>query len=129
MSDKPTSESRRDAIKAMLGGLATVPLMNLVGVATAQAGDQEEGKKDLPHVDEEKDPTALALEYRHDATAEYKKKGEEEPKVPKVPKDQTCANCQFIQAGTGEWRLCQLFPGKSVSAKGWCASWLKKANV
>jgi len=122
MSDKPISGSRRDAIKAMMGGLAVVPLMNLVGVAAAQAKDPEK-------VDEGKDPTALALEYRHDATVEYRKKGDKEPKVPMAPKDQTCANCQFIQADIGDWRLCQLFPGKLVSAEGWCASWMKKQGV
>jgi len=123
MSDKPISESRRDALKAMMGGLAAVPLMNLVGVAAAQA-------EDLEKVDEEKDPTALALEYRHDATVEYKKKGDKEPKAPKAPEDQTCANCQFLQAGgTDDWRPCQLFPGKLVAAKGWCASWMKKQGA
>ncbi|WP_089728364.1 high-potential iron-sulfur protein [Candidatus Thiosymbion oneisti] len=138
MSDKPMSESRRDAIKAMMGGLAAVPLMNLVGMAAAQAKDPEKEKKekaDLPHLDEEKDPTALALEYRHDATVEYKPKpkdGEKEPKAPKVPmapKGQTCANCMFIQDGAGDWRPCQLFPGKAVSMKGWCASWAKKPGA
>lgn len=130
MSDKPISESRRDAIKAMMGGLAAVPLMNLVGVAAAQAEDPKKEEKTLPPVDEEKDPTALALEYRHDAAAEYKKKGDKEPKVPKAPKDQTCANCQFLQAGgTDDWRPCQLFPGKSVAMKGWCASWAKKLGT
>jgi len=127
MSDEPISESRRDAIKAMMGGLAAVLLMNLAGVATAQAKDPEKEKKELPRVDEEKDPTALALEYRHDATAEYKIK--EDAKVLKAPKDQTCANCQFVQADTGDWRPCQLFPKQAVSAEGWCASWMKKSGA
>ena len=36
----------------------------------------------------------------------------------------TCANCQFFTAATG---ACQLFPGYSVAAKGWCSAWAKKA--
>lgn len=36
----------------------------------------------------------------------------------------TCSNCQFFTASSG---ACQLFPGYSVSAKGWCSAWAKKA--
>ena len=57
MSDKPMNKSRRDAVKMMMGGLAAVPLMNLVGMAAAQA-------EDLPHVDEATDPTAIALKVQ-----------------------------------------------------------------
>ncbi len=56
MSEKQMNKSRRNAMKVMLGGLATVPLMNLVGIAAAQA-------EDLPHVDPATDPTAQALKY------------------------------------------------------------------
>jgi len=113
MSDKPVNESRRGAIKAMVGGLAATPLMNLVGLTAAQA---EDAKKDLPRLDV-KDPTAKALQYTHEAPADKEKV------------KQTCSTCQFIQVGTGEWRLCQLFPGKVVSTKGWCASWMKKPGL
>jgi len=112
MSDKPVSESRRDAIKAMMGGLAAVPLMNLAGMAPAQAKDPEI----LPRVDEKADPTAIALQYKHEAPDEKKEAG------------QICSTCQFIQADAGEWLPCQLFPGKVVSGKGWCASWMKKSG-
>ena len=61
MSDKPMSKSRRDAVKLMLGGVAAVPLINLVGVCGAHAAD-------LPHVDAKTDPTAIALKYTDDAT-------------------------------------------------------------
>jgi hypothetical protein len=114
MSDKPTSKSRRDAVKLMLGGVAAVPLMNLVGVSGAQAAD-------LPHVDAKTDPTAIALKYTDDATTATRA-----DKAGTPGGEQHCANCQFSQ-GTGDWLPCQLFPGKSVSAKGWCTSWTKKA--
>ncbi len=123
MSDKPINESRRGAVKAMLGGLAAVPLMNLVGMPAAQA----EG---LPQVDEAKDPTAIALKYKHDATAAERVDAKGEAVRPgKPPEEQTCANCQFIQADEGDWRPCQLFPGKLVKAEGWCASWTLKAGA
>jgi len=124
MSDKPVSESRRDALKAMMGGLAAVPLMSLVGVTAAQAKDME---KEKPEKDKQKDDlptvkvdmesnTAMALKYTEEAPEEKKKAG------------QICSTCQFLQADSGDWRPCQLFPGKVVAAKGWCVSWMKKSG-
>jgi hypothetical protein len=59
------------------------------------------------------DPKAKALKYVEDAT-----------KVKERAGDATCASCGLYQgrngAGAGP---CQLFPGKSVKATGWCASW------
>lgn len=100
MSDKPVNESRRGALKAMVGGLAAAPLMNLVGLTAAQAGD---AKEDLPPLDME-DGTAKALKYVHEAPADKKEA------------KQICSTCQFIQADTGDWRPCQLFPRNTVSA-------------
>ena len=56
-------------------------------------------------------PQASALKYVHDSVVE----------------GQNCANCVYIQAAEGDWRPCALFPGKQVSAKGWCSAWMKKA--
>lgn len=119
MSEKPMNKSRRDAVKLMLGGLATVPLVNLVGMAAAQAAD-------LPHVDPASDPTAIALKYVHDATQADRAAA---ARPGKPPAEQTCANCQFIQADAGEWRPCSLFPGKAVHETGWCVSWTLKAGA
>jgi hypothetical protein len=118
MSDKPMNKSRRDAVKLMLGGLAAVPLVNLVGIAAAQA-------EDLPHVDQATDPTAIALKYHTDAT-KADRAAAARPGLP--PDQQFCHNCQFVQAASGEWRPCQLFPGKAVNENGWCASWTLKAG-
>ncbi|KAA6186232.1 iron permease [Thiohalocapsa marina] len=118
MSDKPMNKSRRDAVKLVLGGLATVPLMNLVGMAAAQA-------EELPHVDPATDPTAQALKYSEDAT-QADRAGAARP--GKAPEEQFCSNCQFVLADSGAWRPCSLFPGKAVSENGWCASWTLKAG-
>jgi hypothetical protein len=115
MSDTPTNESRRGAVKTILAGLAAVPLVNLVGMAAAQASD-------LPHVDEATDPTAIALKYKHDAT-QADRAAANRPGLP--PEEQICANCQFVQ-GEGDWVGCTLFPGKAVAAQGWCMSWAPK---
>ncbi|TVQ91991.1 MAG: iron permease [Chromatiaceae bacterium] len=118
MSDKPMNKSRRDAVKVMVGGLAAVPLMNLIGIARAQADE-------LPHVDPATDPTAQALKYNHEAT-EADRAGAARPGLP--PEEQFCKNCQFVLAEEGEWRPCSLFPGKAVHETGWCASWTLKAG-
>jgi hypothetical protein len=118
MSDKPMNKSRRDAMKVMLGGLATVPLLNLVGMASAYA-------EDLPHVDPATDPTAQALKYHQDA-ATADRAAAARPGLP--PDQQHCANCQFVLADSGEWRPCSLFPGKAINQNGWCASWTMKAG-
>ena len=55
MSHKPMNKSRRQVMKLMVGSLAAVPVVNLVGMNTARAG--------MPHVDEATDPTAQALQY------------------------------------------------------------------
>lgn len=110
------NKSRRDAVKLMLGGLAAVPVLNLVGMTSVQAAD-------LPHVDPAADPTAKALKYVHDAATATR------PDKAGTPgANQNCANCQFIQAAEGEWRPCSLFPGKAVNQNGWCASWTLKAG-
>jgi hypothetical protein len=36
----------------------------------------------------------------------------------------SCSNCQFFTASTG---ACALFAGFTVSPKGWCSAWAKKA--
>ena len=115
MSDKPTSKSRRDAVKLMLGSVAAVPLINLVGVSSARAAD-------LPHVDPKTDPTAIALKYVEDATTATR------PDKAGTPgAEQHCLNCQFLQPGEGDYHPCSLFPGKAVNVNGWCMSWTKKA--
>ncbi len=56
---------------------------------------------------------AKALKYVDDAS-----------KAQGAVKGSTCANCGLYQghagAATGP---CQIFPGKSVKAAGWCSSW------
>ena len=57
------------------------------------------------------DPTAKALAYVHKTTVA----------------GQRCNNCGLWQGGDVEWGGCPLFPGMSVSAKGWSKSWVKRA--
>ena len=77
--------------------------------------------QDLPHLTED-DPMANAMKYTHDASTV-------DPATRTNPAaEQTCANCALIQGNDGDaWRPCQIFPGKAVSAKGWCSVWALKA--
>lgn len=68
----------------------------------------------------ETDPTAQALGYKADGSQV------DATKFPKHTPQQLCANCNFFQ-GTGATGPCQLFPGKSVAAKGWCSAYVVKA--
>ncbi|QGU31609.1 high-potential iron-sulfur protein [Thermochromatium tepidum] len=120
MSDKPISKSRRDAVKVMLGTAAAIPMINLVGFGTARAA----APANAVTAD---DPTAIALKYNQDAT-KSERVAAARPGLP--PEEQHCANCQFMQAnvGEGDWKGCQLFPGKLINVNGWCASWTLKAG-
>lgn len=77
--------------------------------------------EDLPHLSET-DPTAAALGYREDASKV------DATKYPMHKAGQLCSNCKFF-GGTDQtpWASCQIFPGKFVSAKGWCSAYNPKA--
>ena len=78
--------------------------------------------QDLPHVTAD-DPTAQALLYVDEASAV----DTSSPLAARYEVGQTCANCVQIQGEDGAaWRPCNLFPGKSVSASGWCTAWALK---
>jgi hypothetical protein len=111
---KPTVDMlRRRALVGAMAVIAGVPLARLMPEVRAAATD-------LPHLSED-DPTASALKYHNDATAA--------PRIDQygvAASDQFCHNCRFIQADTGAWRPCQIFPGKMVNADGWCSSWAQQ---
>ncbi len=104
MSHDSDIESRRHFLKIAAGTTAAaVMLGGLPRFATAA---------DLPPVSES-DPTAKALAYVEDANKSTN---------PKRKPGDVCANCQFYGGGPTGRGSCQLFPGKSVNAKGWCVS-------
>jgi exopolysaccharide biosynthesis protein len=71
---------------------------------------------------DEKDPQAVALGYAADSSKVDK------AKYPKHEAAQMCSNCTLYQGAAGSTAGgCALFPGKQVSAKGWCSGYTKKA--
>ena len=70
----------------------------------------------------ETDPQAAALGYKADAAKVDK------AKYPQHQATQLCNNCNLYQGKvTDAMAPCQLFGGKQVAGKGWCAAWVKKA--
>lgn len=97
-----TRPSRRRFIALAGAAAAAAPFAALVPAHVA-------GAADLPKLALD-DPTASALGYVHDSTTD----------------GQQCKNCALWQGADNEWGPCPLFPGKAVSANGWCKSWVKK---
>jgi hypothetical protein len=70
----------------------------------------------------ETEQQAQALGYKHDASQIDK------AKFKSYQPGQTCANCNFFKGKTEDtWGPCDIFGGREVKAKGWCAAWAKKA--
>jgi hypothetical protein len=108
MTKNAADTNRRRIIKLTVTGLAAAPFANALFSGSAEAADMVS----------ESDPTAVALKYKMDATKATDRK------------DATalCSNCNFYTAKPGDANgPCTVFGGKLVSAKGWCASWVKKA--
>jgi hypothetical protein len=64
------------------------------------------------------DPAAVKLGYVENASQVDTKK------FPQFVAGSTCDNCLQLQGKAGDnYRPCGLFPGKLVSASGWCSAW------
>lgn len=106
--------SRRQVLAAGAAGIVGIPL------AAATSRRARADTMELPKLGED-DSAAKALAYVHDAsnidTAEF----------PSYQAGSNCANCQLYTGGPdGAWGPCSIFPGKLVSANGWCRTWVKK---
>lgn len=104
MSNEINAESRRRFLKLAAGTTAAAVLVGGLPRFARAA--------DLPALTDA-DPTAKALGYVEDAskTTNAKRKAGDD-----------CTNCMFYSGGPSGRGPCQLFPGKSVNAKGWCVS-------
>jgi hypothetical protein len=112
MSTPADRQSRRRFLKIAAISAVAAPI---AAVLLPRSGFAE----DLPHLDGSV-PAAQALKYTEDASTAS---GD-----PKYVAGDSCANCNFYQGKAGDaYGPCQLVPGHSVSAKGWCTSHTKKA--
>jgi High potential iron-sulfur protein len=107
----PRDHSRRSFIA--LAGVAGATLL-AASLRSNQALAAEGAA--APHLSES-DPTAKALGYVEDASKVDK------TKFPSYKAGAHCATCNFFQGKPSDaYAPCQIFPGKAVAAKGWCAS-------
>ena len=110
--DKKNSPQQPDGSRrrffATAGGALGVAVLANVMPSIARA-------EDLPHLTLD-DPAAKALNYTEDNT---------KAPAPHVA-GQDCSNCNFYTGAATGYGPCQLFAGKSVAAKGWCAGYAKK---
>jgi hypothetical protein len=101
--------ARRTLLKGALASLAAIPVV----VAT---------RADAAALDPN-DPSAKALGYVADTTKVDAKAN------PMHKPEQKCSNCmQFKGAAGSAAGPCGIFPGKEVSANGWCKAYAKKAG-
>jgi hypothetical protein len=102
---------RRDVVKNALLGVVAIPVASLLSHRTRAAAAPLS----------EQDPQAKALGYVADANKVDAKSN------PTYKQGQICANCLQLTGNNGEaYRPCNLFPGKTVAAAGWCKAWVKK---
>ena len=106
--------------RAFIAGAAVAVSALAVGITPRQARAAGEA---LPHLSD-KDPMAKALHYSDNATAVSKTQN------PTYKLGDRCSKCRFFQGKPNEasgFASCQIYPGYSVSAKGWCASYSARA--
>jgi hypothetical protein len=112
--------SRRNFLKLAVAGAASLPILNNINAASAQAAPTTAVSAS--------DPMASALGYVVDATKVDK------AKFPKYQAGQLCKNCVlYLEGGKtvtdakGEHGKCGLFQNGLVAANGWCNSYAPKA--
>ncbi len=104
MTRRSCVHGRRRFIRLAAAGLVATPLATVF--MGAEAGATE--------LVSESDPKAVALKYRMDATKSPDRK---DPAA-------VCENCNLYTGKPGDpTGTCELFDGRLVAAKGWCASW------
>jgi hypothetical protein len=103
-----TSWSRRRLLQRLALGVSLAPL----AARTAHAVADTAPARNLPPLSESA-AEARAVHYVEDAH-----------KAKDASAGATCANCSLYQGADGSTQgPCQIFPGKSVKAAGWCSSW------
>ena len=108
------SDRRKFLFKVGASGVAILAAPSMVGSGAFAA--------ELVAVDPS-GAQAMALGYVTDGTTTDTKKFE------RYQVGQECANCQLYQgAPDAESGGCLLFAGQSVTARGWCNSWVLKAG-
>jgi len=114
-------EMLKGALLAIPGFMALLAAGKNAVAAEAKGAEKKSAGSDLVS---ENDPTAKALKY----VADSSKTAKGRPAKMGVDGDkQVCSNCQFYTKEDDNKGKCLMITSGKVSAKGWCASWTKKA--
>lgn len=104
MTKRSCFHGRRRFVRLAAAGLVAAPVATVLVSREASAIESVS----------ESDPKAVALKYRRDATRSTDRK---DPAA-------VCENCNLYTGKPGDATgTCEIFDGKLVAAKGWCASW------
>lgn len=105
--------TRRAFLRSVVLGAATLPWLRATDILAAEA---------LPRL-AEADEAAKALGYVEEVSKL------DASKKPNFKKGSNCANCTLYQNAQEKdgYAPCSAFPGKTVSAKGWCRVWVAKS--
>jgi hypothetical protein len=111
----------QESLMSRFTSLSSTRRVFMMQVATAASAVLAVSEAAAQAMLDEKDPQAVGLAYKADATKVDKAKN------PKYAAGNNCANCALFQAKAGAAAGgCPLFAGKQVAAKGWCSAWAKK---
>jgi hypothetical protein len=109
--------SRSTLLAAVVTRRALVKNLSMAAAAGVLLAPRQSQAAEPPHLDV-KDSAAVKLGYVENASQVDVKK------YPAYVKGSNCENCLLLQGDTGaHYRPCTLFPGKLVSAGGWCSGW------
>jgi High potential iron-sulfur protein len=104
--------SRRSFVIRSVAGTAALYALSANRIALAQA----------QALVSDTDPQAVALGYKTDGSKTDTKK------YPNYAASQSCSGCALFQGkATDASAPCAIFGNKSVSGKGWCSAWNKRA--
>lgn len=119
-ADAPASAPNAAATEAPAtdAAPASAPAADAAGSTAATGGD-------TAGLIAETDPLATGLNYKHDKASVPANLQVEKNGVAFA--EQSCANCMFFKAESGDIGACQVIPTGKVKAGGWCSSWSKKA--
>jgi len=114
---RPGPKTYKEIVVSKIARRKFIQLSAVAAAGYLVSPGREAHAEELPHIPED-DAMAVAMNYTHDAST-VDAASRKHPAA-----DQDCANCALIQGNDGDvWRPCQIFPGKSVNAKGWCTVW------
>lgn len=96
-------------------------VIHTLAACSALVATQTAFAQAAPEMVKDSDAAAMAVGYVLDTAKADKRK------YPTHAAGQRCGTCVlFERAATESAGPCPLFPGKHVSAGGWCSSWAKK---